>query len=96
MLTVAGDLLRPRRPHLRDRQDLTNLGHPSADDEPRRIAVADKEPEPLRRLPSSPATLLDLSPRLRTWITSNSCKTKADSSQTFPESRSPFSSNQLL
>ncbi|KAG8095348.1 hypothetical protein GUJ93_ZPchr0012g20621 [Zizania palustris] len=43
-LTIAGSLLRPRRPHHRDRQNLLDLGHPSAIDEPRRIAIADKDP----------------------------------------------------
>ncbi|KAG8097880.1 hypothetical protein GUJ93_ZPchr0013g34327 [Zizania palustris] len=43
-LAVASDHPGPRLRHQRDHQDLTNLGHRSVDDEPRRIAVAAKDP----------------------------------------------------
>ncbi|KAG8083504.1 hypothetical protein GUJ93_ZPchr0015g6608 [Zizania palustris] len=69
-LTVAGDLLRPRRPHLRDRQDHANLGHPSVDAEHRWIAVADKYPNHLAVYPRRRPRPVDLSPCLRVMVVS--------------------------
>ncbi|KAG8092817.1 hypothetical protein GUJ93_ZPchr0012g19300 [Zizania palustris] len=43
-LTVAPDHLRPCLRHQRDRENDPDLGHPSADVEPRRIVVAAKDP----------------------------------------------------
>ncbi|KAG8095771.1 hypothetical protein GUJ93_ZPchr0013g35624 [Zizania palustris] len=65
LLAVAGDLLRPRRPHLHDHQDLANLGHPSIDAEPRRITVTDKDPNDSTVYPHRRPHLVNLSPRLR-------------------------------